>query len=344
MQRCLDLAQCGLGHVAPNPMVGAVIVHNDKIIGEGFHQRFGGPHAEVMAIEDALKNHSEEILQDSELYVSLEPCSHTGKTAPCTNLILRYKFRHVIIACEDPFEKVRGNGIKILREAGIQVTTNIMEKEAMYLNRRFITFHTLKRPYVILKFAQSKDNFIAPAVANENQRWITNIYSRKLVHRWRSEEQAIIVGTNTARTDNPALTLRDWPGNQPLRIVLDKELNLPQHLKVLDASVPTIIFNGLKDDIKLNNEFIRLDFSKSVVSQICMHLYNRSVQSVIVEGGRVLLQSFIDEKLWDESRIFTGAKTLCEGLPAPQFSGKLISKHKLEEDLLEIYKPKSPTI
>ncbi len=339
MKRCLELATNGLGSVAPNPMVGAVIVYKDKIIGEGFHEHFGEAHAEVRAVEDALQNNSASLLSQSTLYVSLEPCSHTGKTPPCTQLIINKQFKRVVIACEDPFEKVQGRGIKLLREAGLEITFPVLEKEAIYLNRRFMTHHKKKRPFVILKYAQSADHFISALIPSEEERWISNIYSRKLVHRWRSEEQAVMVGTHTARVDDPALTLRDWPGNQPLRAVLDRKLSLPPQLKLFDRSVPTLVFNELKDEKEENLEYIRLDFTLRLIPQILHQFYQRSIQSIIIEGGQKLLQSFIDENAWDEARIFSTEKVLKNGLSAPVFKGHLISSHRIANDLLKIYDP-----
>ncbi len=339
MSRCLELASTGLGYVAPNPMVGAIIVYDDKIIGEAYHKKFGEAHAEVLAVKDAEARYSDINFSECTIYVSLEPCSHTGKTPPCTELLITHKFKKIVVACEDPFEKVRGKGIRMLRAAGIEVLTGVLEKEAVELNRRFFTFHNKKRPYVILKYAKSKDGYIAALHQNENNRWITNSFSRKLVHRWRSEEQAIIVGSNTAKKDNPALNLRDYPGRQPLRMVIDKELILPSSLQLFDRTIPTIIFNSKKELTEENLELVHLDFNKSVIPQICQELFQRSVQSFIVEGGSILLQSFIDEKLWDEARVFTGNKILDEGVIAPNLKGRLISQHNLADDLLEIYKP-----
>ena len=339
MSRCIELAQNGLGKVAPNPLVGAVIVQDNKIIAEGFHQSFGEAHAEVNAVGNALSRHPEQCFWDCTLYVNLEPCSHHGKTPPCADLIISHKFKKVVIGCEDPFEKVRGTGIRSLRNSGIEVVVNVMQKKSLELNRRFITFHEKKRPYIVLKFAKSKDNFIAAVIPAAENRWITNVYSRKLVHRWRSEEQAIMVGYNTALIDNPALTLREWPGKQPLRLVIDQKLSLPNNLNLLDRSVPTLLYNELKSETQNNLEYVQLDFGNKWISQICADLYKRSIQSVIIEGGQKLLQQFIEEKCWDEARIFTGAKTLTKGLKAPELKAEQISTQNIADDLLEIYRP-----
>lgn len=339
MRRCFELAEKGLGFVAPNPVVGALIVQDNKIIGEGYHQKFGESHAEVNAVKDALRKNPAQNFHESTLYVSLEPCSHIGKTPACTSLILSHQFQRVVIACEDPFEQVHGKGIRILQESGINVRTKVLEQKAIYINRRFFCFHQKKRPFIILKYAQSKDHFISAKVLTEENRWISNSYSRKLVHKWRSEEQAVIVGTNTARIDNPALTLREWPGNQPLRIVLDRDLNLSKSLKLFDRSVSTLVINERKNELQENLEYIRFDFNKTLISQLCELLYKRSIQSIIIEGGRKLLQSFIDENLWDEARIFTGDKNLKSGVPAPDLNATLISSQAIDNDLLEIYSP-----
>ena len=250
MQRCIELAANGFGAVAPNPMVGAVIVHEGSITGEGFHQKFGGKHAEVIAIENAIEKYGEEVLRQSTLYVSLEPCLHHGKTPPCCDLIIQKKIPQVIIGCKDSFEKVNGGGVEKLKAARCDVQVGVLEKECRKLNKRFFTFHEQKRPYVILKFAQSADGFIAHENPNEENRWISNEFSRKLVHKWRSEEQAILVGGKTAKDDNPRLTVRDWNGENPVRLVLDRQLILPAHLHLLDGSVPTILFNEKKTDRK----------------------------------------------------------------------------------------------
>jgi diaminohydroxyphosphoribosylaminopyrimidine deaminase/5-amino-6-(5-phosphoribosylamino)uracil reductase len=339
MQRCFELAQNGLGYAAPNPIVGAVIVREDRIVGEGYHQAFGEAHAEVKAIQNALKIDPGMNFNNCTLYVSLEPCSHHGKTPPCTDLIIKSQFKRVLIGCKDPFEKVSGSGIRKLESSGIEVQKDFLEAEAIHLNRRFFCFHKKQRPYIILKYAKSKDGFISAEAPDEENRWITNKYSRILVHKWRSQEQAILVGAGTARIDNPALTLRDWPGKQPLRIVIDKDLSLPKDSKLFDQSAATLVFNGLKDEIKKNLERKQVNLTASLLPQICKELYSRSIQSVIVEGGQKLLQSFINENLWDEARVLTGNKLLKKGVSSPIHKGELISTNKIDDDVLEIFKP-----
>lgn len=336
MMRCLQLAENGLGNVAPNPMVGAVIVHDGKIIGEGFHREYGGPHAEVNAIEDVLKNHSEDILADSSLFVNLEPCSHHGKTPPCCDLILLKKIKKIFIAMKDPFAQVNGEGIRKLTNAGLDVVTGICEKEAQELNRRFIHFHIQKRPYVILKYAQSLDGFISPKNPTPENRWITNSFSKKLVHKWRSEEPAIMVGTKTAILDNPELTVREWPGKDPLRIVIDRTLKLPEHLHLLNGKVKTLIINEKKNHIDGLREWHQLNFNEAVLPQLMTFMHDRNIQSVIVEGGLQLLQKFIDAGIWEEARILTGDKWLGSGIQAPKIEGEIFFQTTIVKDRLVV--------
>ncbi|MDI9311677.1 MAG: bifunctional diaminohydroxyphosphoribosylaminopyrimidine deaminase/5-amino-6-(5-phosphoribosylamino)uracil reductase RibD [Limnohabitans sp.] len=324
IQRCIELAKNGLGTTYPNPLVGSVIVHNDKIIGEGWHKKAGESHAEVNAI-NAVKDKS--LLIESTIYVSLEPCSHFGKTPPCADLIIKNKIPNVVIGTIDPFAKVCGAGIQKLKDAGINVIVGVLEEECNELNKRFFTFHTKKRPYIILKWAQTKDGFIAPLSKEENKPiWITNKYSRQLVHKWRSEEQAILIGTQTAIDDNPKLDVRDWSGSNPVRIVLDRSMRISKENLIFDSSALTILLS--QDD---------LDFSKSIVKQIVGLLYEKNIQSLIVEGGSKMLQSFIDESLWDEARVFKGESFLKEGVKAPIMNGKLLTKYKIEDDELKNY-------
>jgi len=340
MMRCIELAQNGLGHVTPNPMVGAVIVHDEKIIGEGFHGQFGEAHAEVNAINNAVAKYGEDILQRSSIYVNLEPCSHFGKTPPCTDLILKKKIPHVVIGCADPFDQVKGAGIKKLLSGGVRVIQNFCEKECRDLNKRFLTFHEKKRPYIILKYAQSLDGFIAPQTVTEQNRWITNEYSQTLVHKWRSEEQAIMIGTNTAKNDNPFLTVREWKGKNPVRIVIDRELKVDVMHNIYDLSAPTLIYNDVKNETEKKHEFVRIDFKANILHQVLSSLHEKNILSVIVEGGTKLLQSFIDENCWDEARIFTGNKFLESGIKAPGINGKIISRENIFNDTLLILKPK----
>ena len=332
MQRCLELAKRGAGHVAPNPMVGAVLVKNDRIIGEGWHQEFGGPHAEVNCInraaigQAALSGQIDSRLTDTTLYVSLEPCAHFGKTPPCTDLIIKHKIPRVVIGCRDPFEKVNGRGIEKLKAAGVNVEVGVLEQECEELNKRFFIFHTKKRPYVILKWAETGDGFIAPLNPPQGgtsdsavrRLLISNEYSNRLVHQWRSEEAAILVGTNTALLDDPELTTRLWPGNSPVRLVVDLELKLPASLKIFNHRVRTIVFNSIKHAEEGNLQYYRVSMDKTVVRQILNALYELKLQSVIVEGGAKLLQSFIDEGLWDETRIINNEELIINnGLDAP---------------------------
>ncbi len=316
MQRCLELAQMGIRNAAPNPMVGSVIVHNGKIIGEGYHMQYGGPHAEVNAV-NSVKN--PELLPESTLYVNLEPCAHYGKTPPCSLLIIQNKIPKVVIGCVDTFSKVSGKGIEMMEKAGIEVTTGILEKESRELNKRFFTFHEQKRPYIILKWAETSDGFIDKE-GNEPGAWITDDVCRVAVHKMRAEEAAIMVGTNTALIDNPALNVREWTGNNPVRIVLDRTLRLPGNLRLFDGSQPTIVFTEKEKEAGNNLSYVTLDFSQNVIPQILEHLYRQNLTSLIVEGGTRLLQSFIDMNLWDEAFRFIGPTRFETGIKGPKLA------------------------
>lgn len=335
LARCIELAKNGLGTTYPNPMVGSVIVYNNQIIGEGWHKKAGEPHAEVNAV-NSVKDKS--LLEKATIYVSLEPCSHFGKTPPCCDLIIRNKIPNVVIGTVDPNEKVAGNGIKKLIEAGINVTVGVLEEECNALNKRFFTFHQQKRPYIILKWAESQDGFIAPIERNEQKPvWITNQYSRQLVHKWRSEEQAILVGTQTAIDDNPKLDVRDWNGNNPARVVLDKNNRIPKENFLLDNQIKTIVF--CQTNINANQEnliFERIDFEQNIAPQILTKLFEHQIQSVIIEGGRQTLQTFIDDNLWDEARIFKGKTIFKNGTKAPTIQPKTNQKQFILEDELII--------
>ena len=340
IKRCIQLAKNGLGRTYPNPMVGSVIVHEGKIIGEGWHQQAGGPHAEVNAI-NSVADFS--ILKKSTIYVSLEPCSHYGKTPPCSDLIIARGIKKVVIGTVDPFAEVAGRGIKKLLDAGREVTVGVLEKDCQELNERFFTFHNKKRPYIILKWAQTEDAFIAPEQMQERKPvWITNKYSNQLVHKWRSEEQAILVGTNTAIADNPKLNTRHWQGDDPVRVVLDREGKIPQQSALFDGSVKTILLTeAASESAKLQQENLFMEFLKfenPLPPQICDILYKHELQSVIVEGGSQMLQTFIDADLWDEARVFTGNKSFGNGVKAPNFSAAKISEEEIETDILKIYK------
>jgi diaminohydroxyphosphoribosylaminopyrimidine deaminase/5-amino-6-(5-phosphoribosylamino)uracil reductase len=333
MKRCLELAQKGAGLVSPNPMVGCVIVYEGEIIGEGFHQEYGEGHAEVNAINSI---NDKSLLNKSTLYVNLEPCAHFGKTPPCSNLIIENKIPKVVIGCVDSFSEVFGKGIEKMINEGIEVIVGMLEKESRELNKRFFTFHEKNRPYVILKWAESKDGFIAPN--NQNKPfWMTSSESKKLVHQWRREEDAILVGRITAQKDNPFLTVREVQGENPIRIVIDKDLKLSSGLNLFDSNAKTLIFNTIKNDETNSNIFIKTSFTNLVLN-VLKELHKQNIQSVIIEGGTITLQSFIDAKLWDEARIFTTNKELNDGVKSPNIEGKMLFETVLEGDKLEIIK------
>lgn len=337
MQRCLDLAELGIAHTAPNPSVGAVLVHEDKIIGEGYTSPYGGPHGEVNCI-NSVSNDNKHLIEHATIYVSLEPCAHFGKTPPCADLIIRHKIKHAVIACRDPFEAVNGKGIEKLLAAGTEVTFGVLEQEAIESNKRFFTFHQQKRPYIILKWAQTADGFIAPK--NQAERLlITNEITNRLVHKWRSEEAAIMVGTNTALVDNPSLTNRLWTGKNPVRIFLDKDLRLPNHLHLFDHSIKTIVLNTIKNETTGKLVFHQIDANKSIPKQTCEALYFHKITSVIIEGGTQLLQSFIDENCWDEMRMITNKNLLIgDGVAAPKvFGANKVDSFNVEDDLVEYF-------
>ncbi|MFH4968788.1 bifunctional diaminohydroxyphosphoribosylaminopyrimidine deaminase/5-amino-6-(5-phosphoribosylamino)uracil reductase RibD [Gaetbulibacter sp. M240] len=321
---CIEIAKNGLGTTRPNPMVGCVIVHNNTIIGEGFTSPYGGPHAEVNAI-NSVKNKA--LLSEATLYVTLEPCSHFGKTPPCSDLIIENKIKKVVIGCIDDHSVVAGKGIEKLKIGGCEVIVGVLENACKEHHKRFFTFHNKKRPYIILKWAQTRDGFIAPNTKKETKPvWITNVYSRQLVHKWRTEEQAIFVGTQTVKSDNPSLTARDWKGKNPIRIVLDKNNSLSNSYRVFNTDAKTI---------RITNE--NINFSKPLAKQITDLLFEKDINSVIVEGGAKTLQTFIDEGLWDEARVFTGSISFETGLKAPKFKGSCISETKISDDILKIY-------
>jgi diaminohydroxyphosphoribosylaminopyrimidine deaminase / 5-amino-6-(5-phosphoribosylamino)uracil reductase len=340
MHRCIELAKQAAGSVAPNPMVGAVLVYNDIIIGEGYHAQYGQAHAEVNCINAVTKEHKDLIAQ-SILYVSLEPCAHFGKTPPCADLIIANKIRKVIIGCRDPFKEVDGKGIEKLKAAGIEVISGVLEKECKELNKRFFTFHTAHRPYIILKWAQTANGIIASK--DYSRILISNEFSTRLLHKWRSEEAAILVGTNTALHDDPSLTTRLWKGNNPVRLVVDMNLRLPQTLQLFDGSVKTIVFNTTRQDEKNNLLFYRIKKDITLVRQISDALYALNIQSVLVEGGAKLLQSFIDEGLYDEVRIITNNQLqVPEGIKSPQVSELILTDSgHIHSDTIRCYKNKT---
>lgn len=338
MQRCLDLAILGMGNVAPNPMVGCVIVHDGLIIGEGYHEKFGGPHAEVNAIQ-SVKN--KELLAESTLYVSLEPCAHFGKTPPCSDLIIENRIPKVVIGTADPFAQVSGKGIERMKNAGIEVECGILEKECRDLNRRFFTFHENKRPYVLLKWAQTLDGFIdTDRTETQHPTWITNALSKRLVHKQRSEESAILIGTNTAEFDNPALTVREWAGNQPIRLVIDRIGRLNPTLHVFDEKATTWVFTEKQRSDSEQLKFILLDFSQDILPQLLAELYKRDILSVVVEGGSILLNSFLRDGLWDEAFVYTGNQFFGRGVEAPHISGEIIGSEMLDDCKLHVLRNK----
>lgn len=343
MERCLELAKNGGGYVAPNPMVGAVLVYDNKIIGEGYHQQYGKAHAEVNCIQDAVEKGNGELLMRSTLYVSLEPCAHFGKTPPCTDLIIRNKIPAVIIGCRDPNKEVDGKGIEQLKTSGVETIPGILEKECIELNKRFFTFHKYHRPYIILKWAQTADGKISAMTGQEegNRLLISNEYSNRLVHKWRSEEAAILVGTNTVLSDNPELTNRLWPGPSPARLIVDWDLKLNASLHIFNRQVRTIIFNSVKHEEEENLVYWQVSRDTSLVHQILNALYHLQIQSVLVEGGARLLQSFIDENIWDEARVISNQQlAIGNGLPAPVLeNADKMDEQVILTDTIEIYEP-----
>ena len=333
MQRAIELAKLGIGQVSPNPRVGCVVVHNNKIIGEGWHKKFGEAHAEVNAV-GSVENKS--LLNESAVYVNLEPCSHFGKTPPCADLLIKHQVKKIVISNVDTNPLVGGNGIKKLKEAGIEIVTGVLEKQGRELNKRFFTFIERQRPYIILKWAQTADGFIAQK--NFESKWISNEFSRTLVHQWRSEEDAVLVGTRTASHDNPSLTVREWSGRNPTRIVIDRFLRLNSHLHLFDKKTKTICYNVLKHEEHENLLFVRLD-ENNFISELLADLYKQKIQSIIIEGGAQTLQLFIDAKLWDEARIFTSSRSFGDGIPSPAFHGTLHSSQLVQNDRLDIFSP-----
>ncbi len=335
MSEAIRLAEFGKSNVAPNPRVGAVIVHNHQIIGQGYHAYYGGPHAEVAAINSV---EDKEILKESTIYVTLEPCSHHGKTPPCADLIINHQFKRVVIGSKDPFPLVNGKGIERLKAAGIEVFTGVLEEECDFMNRRFLTFHQEKRPYIILKWAETADGFIDYDRTDENERqvhWISGPESQKLVHQWRSEEQGILVGWKTVLNDNPRLNVRLVEGKNPIRIVLDPQLQAPKDSFIYDSSQNTIIYNKIKDELGKNLQFTQLKSSTFV--GILEALYKQGIISVLVEGGQFTLTQFITNNKWDEIRRFKSEKRFYKGINAPQINLKPNFSTYSGEDKLDIF-------
>ncbi|MEJ7767218.1 MAG: bifunctional diaminohydroxyphosphoribosylaminopyrimidine deaminase/5-amino-6-(5-phosphoribosylamino)uracil reductase RibD [Chitinophagaceae bacterium] len=340
MQRCLQLALLGAGNVAPNPMVGAVLVYENRILGEGFHQQYGKAHAEVNCILHAEMNAaSRALVPRSTLYVSLEPCAHFGKTPPCADLIIDKKIPKVIIGCNDPFKQVDGKGIEKLRNAGVDVQVGVLEAECSDLNKRFFSFHLKQRPFVLLKWAQTANGKIAGMDGVRMK--ISNEVTNRLVHKWRSEEAAIMVGTTTALTDNPSLTNRLWTGKDPLRIVIDRDLRLPRSLFLFNDGNKTIVFNLLKHEEMAQCGYYQLNRELPFIDQVLTALFHLNIQSVMVEGGARVLQNFIDKNLWDEARVITNnALQVPSGVQAPSLAhAVLTSTRNIYEDTVRYYKP-----
>ncbi|NSW44814.1 MAG: bifunctional diaminohydroxyphosphoribosylaminopyrimidine deaminase/5-amino-6-(5-phosphoribosylamino)uracil reductase RibD [Bacteroidales bacterium] len=337
MQRAIDIASLGLGHVSPNPLVGCVIVHNGKIIGEGYHYCFGGAHAEIVAL-NSVKN--KELLKNATMYVTLEPCSHYGKTPPCAETIISVGIPHVVISCLDPNPLVSGNGIKKMIESGIKVETGVLAEEYRFVNRRFFTFFEKKRPYIILKWAQTKDGFIdyerncdIPEI-----HWISSTFNKTLVHKWRSEEMAILIGSNTVLNDNPQLTNRLWAGKNPVRIVFMFGKKLPLSAKVFSDEAKTIVFTDIITDCPNEKvEVIKLNTEKPFIEQVISHLYQMNILSVLVEGGLHTLQSFIDSNYWDEARVITGNSFFYKGIKAPAINRNVKYAEIIGENVLNVY-------
>lgn len=337
MQRCFQLALKGLGSVSPNPMVGAVIVKDDKIIGEGYHQKYGGNHAEVNAIENV---NDQDDLKGATIYVNLEPCSHHGKTPPCANRIVESGISKVVISGSDPSLKVNGKGIEILKNAGIEVVTDVLNPNEEDLNRRFRVFHREKRPYIILKWAQSKDGFmdIKRGEGEKGQFQLSNEASKRLLHKWRSEEMAIMIGSNTAIIDNPSLNVRLVEGKDPLRVVIDLRSRLTSDLKLFNDGIKTLIYSEHLNEGNESVEYVLVNTSKGVLNEVLVDLYRRNIQSVIVEGGQALLTSFLDLDMWDEIRVFEALIELSEGLKAPNINLEPVAVDQVSDNILKIFK------
>ncbi|MFI5205128.1 MAG: bifunctional diaminohydroxyphosphoribosylaminopyrimidine deaminase/5-amino-6-(5-phosphoribosylamino)uracil reductase RibD [Flavobacteriales bacterium] len=333
MKRSLALASNGLGHTLSNPLVGCVIVNAGKIIGEAYHKKFGGPHAEVLAWENAGKPES---LKDCTVYVNMEPCTHYGKTPPCTDLLEQLLPKTVVVAQTDPNTSVSGKGIEVLRNAGIEVITGVLEKEARFINRRFNTYHEKKRPYIILKWAQTSDGFVGPATQKEGERFvISNPFMHTMVHTWRAQEMSISVGKGTVLQDDPELTVRLVEGKNPVRIILDRDLEIPLIKKVFNTNAPTLVFNCSKDDKKENVEWIKIS-RENFSSHALEAIWKRGIVSVFIEGGPNMINTLLAAGVWDEIRTITSPITLTNGINAPTAKGKLIISEEVNGDRLEI--------
>lgn len=337
IKRCIQLAKNAEGNTSPNPMVGSVIVHNGKIIGEGWHAKAGEPHAEVNAINSV---QDKSLLAESTIYVSLEPCAHFGKTPPCADLIVKHKIPKVVIGCRDPFDAVNGKGIEKLLAAGIDVSVGILEKECLELNRAFFTYHTKKRPYIILKWAQTQDGFLDKLREEKDTgiNWITQPETKLLVHKWRHEVDAILVGANTILNDNPELTVRLLEGHNPVRLIIDPHGKCSLESKTFSASGHTVVFTNSPLPNQEHITFIELRQEDSILEKILSTCYNMQIQSMLVEGGTHTLQSFIDANLWDEARVLTGISSFGSGLRAPELKDKPKETHKFGKDILNVFR------
>ncbi|MBO9675473.1 MAG: bifunctional diaminohydroxyphosphoribosylaminopyrimidine deaminase/5-amino-6-(5-phosphoribosylamino)uracil reductase RibD [Sphingobacteriaceae bacterium] len=339
IKRCLELAILGIGNVSPNPMVGCVIVLNQKIIGEGYHQEYGHAHAEPNAVKAVFDQYGDEavaMLKQATAYVSLEPCAHFGKTPPCADLFVKHQIKKVVIGNRDPFSGVDGKGIEKLKNAGIEVISGVLEEECRYLNRRFFTRIQQQRPYIILKWAETANGYFA--TKDGQQKWITGALAKRLAHQWRTEEDAILIGKQTAIIDNPQLTAREWPGKNPIRLVIDKNLQVPLSNHIFNAEAKTIIFNEIKTDIVGNIHYIQMeDMHFYLAQKIAFQLYLMDIQSVIVEGGANILNQFLSTNLWDEARIFTSSKSWAEGIASPVINGNLEEQIQIGNDKLSIH-------
>ena len=342
LERCIELARLGAGSVSPNPMVGSVIVCDDQIIGEGYHMAYGQAHAEVNAVKNVFENNinAKELLKRSTIYVNLEPCSHFGKTPPCADLIISNEIPRVVIGCRDPFDQINGKGIEKLNNAGIEVIEDILTDKCLDLNKRFFTRIQKQRPYIILKWAQTSNGYFAPL--DGSKKWISSKEAKQMVHRWRSEEDAVLVGKNTALADNPELNVREWSGRNPVRIVIDRRLELPNNLNIFDQTQDTIIFNNIKTEIDGKIKYLELeDFDNLLPQLIAYQLYLMDIQSIIVEGGSKTLNLFIESGLWDEARVFFSPQSWEDGILAPEIKGNPGEVQKIGPDVLKVWRNNS---
>ncbi|TCO22482.1 diaminohydroxyphosphoribosylaminopyrimidine deaminase [Pedobacter psychrotolerans] len=339
LKRCLELAALAIGNVNPNPMVGCVIVADGKIIGEGYHQQYGQAHAEPNAVRQVIERfgaEAEHLLKKATAYVNLEPCAHFGKTPPCADLFVKHQLKKVVIGNRDPFDGVDGKGIENLKNAGIEVISGVLDAECRYFNRRFFTRIEQKRPYIILKWAETANGYFA--TNDGHQKWISGALAKRLAHQWRTEEDAILIGKQTALMDNPQLTSRAFPGKNPIRLVIDKNLQIPLSNNIYNAAAKTIIFNEIKTDVIDNIHYIQMeDMHFYLAQKITFQLYLMDIQSVIIEGGAQILRQFLEASLWDEARIFTSSDSWNEGVSSPSIKGNLIEQIEIEKDKLSIY-------